>query len=79
MSVMTLQPCENGSNWTTTLKVTNVQEKLELPYVVEHCDMNECECAIVEVIPEKARGRPFDTVTYMIHILRWNWGKEEIV
>ena len=60
---MTLQPCQSGSYWTNTLTVKHIQEELESPYIVEKCDfMDGCECAIVKVIPEKARGRPFDTV-----------------
>jgi hypothetical protein len=77
---MTLQPCQNGSYWTKALAVKHVQEELESPYTVETCDyVDGCECTIVQFIPEKARGRPFDTVTYVVHVLCWNWGKEEVV
>jgi hypothetical protein len=43
--------------------VKHVQEELESPYTVEKCDyMDGCDCEIVEVIPEKARGMLFDNV-----------------
>jgi hypothetical protein len=59
--------------------VKHVPEKLESPYRVEKCDfMDGCECSIAKVIPEKARGRPFDTVTHVIHIVCWNWGEEVV-
>lgn len=59
----------------------NVTEGLESPYTVEKCDfMDGCDCAIVEVIPGKARGMLFDTVyTYMMQILCLNWEKEVVV
>jgi hypothetical protein len=60
---MTLLPCPNGSHWANALTVNHVQEELKEPYPVEKCDyMEGCKCTIGEVIPEKARGRPFDTV-----------------
>lgn len=55
--MLTLQPCQNGSQWINTLTVKHVQEELESPYTVEKCDyVDGCDCEIVEVIPEKARG-----------------------
>jgi hypothetical protein len=68
---MTLQPCQNGSYWTNALTVSHVQEEFESSLTVEKCDyMDGCKCAIVNVIPEKARGRPFHTVyIYDTHTL----------
>jgi hypothetical protein len=42
--------------------VKHVKEGLASPYIVENCDFgNECNCALVNVIPEKARGMLFNT------------------
>ena len=61
--MMTLQLCQNGSQWTNTLTVKSVQEELKTSYIVEKCDLIPgCECAIVNVIPEGARGMLYDTV-----------------
>jgi hypothetical protein len=51
--------------------VNHVQEELESSLTLEKCDfMDGCKCAIVKVIPEKARGRPFDIVyIYDTHTL----------
>jgi len=71
LNVMTLQPCQNGSSWTKALTVKPVQENLQPPFLVEECDYTDgCKCSILTVIPEKARGRQFDTVyIYDTHTL----------
>jgi hypothetical protein len=59
---MTLQPCQIGSEWTNTLTVKRVPEERS-PYIVEKCDyVDGCKCDIADVMPDKAKGRPFDTV-----------------
>jgi len=51
--------------------VKSVQEHFTVPFLVEKCDfIAGCKCSIVKVIPEKAKGRQFDTIyIYDTHIM----------
>jgi hypothetical protein len=60
---MTLQPCNNGSQWTYSIAVKRIQEGLNVPYTLEKCDFgNLCRCTLENIIPEKAKGMEFDTL-----------------
>lgn len=60
---MSLQPCDNGSQWVYSVAVKHIQEGLETPYTLEKCDFgNGCGCSLENIIPENARGMAFDTL-----------------
>jgi len=51
--------------------VKPVPENFKQPFQVEKCDfINGCKCSLAKVVPEKAKGRQFDTVyKYDTHIM----------